>query len=44
MKFFKQINSLTDTVLEPIPVEIENSPITKLFIQKHKDSLREKYE
>jgi len=33
MKFLKQMSSGTDSVLDELQVEIENSPITKLFIQ-----------
>ncbi len=44
LKFLKNIKSSEDFILEEIHVEVENSPLTRLFIERHKKTLLSKYE
>lgn len=40
----EETNTDEKDVFNEIPVVVENSPLTKLFIEKHKDTLLKKYE
>jgi hypothetical protein len=36
MNYFKQIDTKVDKIFNEIPVTVENNPLTRLFMEKHK--------